>query len=120
MTNIYNLPANIHLTDGFRLAKDEMDDYLQEDVTSSTEIKIYLDQARCSDDYTGRKLKKIYKIYRCSAGFTVGKICILILKTYWDAIEEILNGDYIYIDNLSLASFAFDPETNSVYPDTDS
>lgn len=91
-------------------------DYLDEMVTSAKEIKIYLDQGRCSTD----EEKAYHQIYISNKGFTAYKIFDLIVKTFWKSVDDIYGGDSDHICDLALTKFTYNEETQSVYPDTDS
>lgn len=52
----FELPANIHLLDERRLTyKDDPENYLETDVTDATEILVYLDRGRYSNDELDKK-----------------------------------------------------------------
>ena len=85
-------------------------------VTDASKIKVYLDPRRCHS----KESKKYHKEYTSKKGFNVYQIFELIVKTYWDAVDDIYDGDEDHISNLALHTFTFDSTTNSVYPSTDS
>ena len=92
------------------------EDNIDEKVTDSKVIRIYLDQGRCDNDDE----KFYHKKYKSDDGFTVGEICALIVKTYWKSVTDIYEGDKDCISNLALTGFVYDNKTHSVYPETDS
>ena len=86
-------------------------------VTNANEITIYLDQGRCYDE----EEKQYHKTYKSTYdGFTHYDVLGLIHKTYWLACRDIWNNDKDFFSNLALHTFEFDPDTNTVYPSTDS
>lgn len=87
----------------------------QDSVYVPQTIKVYLDQDRVS-----KKEQSYWCTYTTEGRFNGLKVCQLIAKTFKKASERYANGDSAYYDNLSLTDFDFDPETNSIYPHTDS
>lgn len=66
------------------------------------------------------KVRKYCKKYKSSMKFTVGRVLTLIHESFMTAVDEIFNGDPIYLSDMGLCGFSYSPETNTVYPETNS
>lgn len=112
------------------ICSNDDEDWL-EPVTDSTTIRIHLCSRFCLDkekswykEYSRlsreSELGSAERQYSSKSGFTKGEVCSLIVQTYMKAVDELFEGEYDVINNLSLTSFAFDKKTLTVYPSTDS
>ncbi|AGF85478.1 hypothetical protein QJ854_gp304 [Moumouvirus goulette] len=115
----YKINGWIDLIDKIPLIKgtDNIENiHVKNFITDSKKITIYLDTKR----YATEEEKEYHKIYESNNGFTHFGILDLIQQTYWSAYKDIYINDSYSFSNLALHTFYFDPNTNSVYPNTDS
>ena len=118
MAQIYKINGWINLINKSPIIQNYYDEQVDLDaiVTDSNKLTIYLTSGRCST----KEEKEYHKTYKSTDGFTHFEVLRLIQKTYWLACKDIWDGDKDMFSNLALHTFNYYPDTNEVYPDTDS
>jgi hypothetical protein len=72
------------------------------------------------NDESDTKVMSYYKKHTSSKEFTVGRVLSLIHEAFMCAVDEIFEGNDLYLKDMSISGFKYDPKTSTVYPTTES